>query len=443
MKKPVRIAIVGRPNVGKSSLFNRILGKRFSIVSEEEGVTRDRIYGEMEFFGTPLTIIDTGGIDNKQEIPFAELVKGQAITAMNEANCIIMVVDGVVGPTLEDKEIADFLHQLGRPVVLAINKSDKVKHSAFYDFYELGITEMMGISAIHGHAVADLFEKAVAMADFSQEINLDDNPNSIKIALIGKPNVGKSTFFNALLSQERSIVSDIAGTTRDSIDVDVTINGQNYTFIDTAGIKRKNKEKDVIEKFAHIRTERAINRADICLLLIDSQEGMTQQEKKIANLIEEAGKGCIVFCNKWDLVHGYQMEHCKQAFYFDNEFLKHCPIIFGSAKTKRNLDQVFPVIHEVYHHLNQRISTGELNRFIERCIQINHPPMIQGKRLRIYYATQANTNPPRIVLFVNDKKRLDGSYLKYLENKLRESYKFLGTPFRLEIRPKPKKTVTA
>lgn len=442
-KKPVSIAIVGRPNVGKSSLYNRILGKRFSIVSEEEGVTRDRLDTVIDFFGTPIRIVDTGGIDLKEELPFADLVRRQAMIAAEEADSIIFVVDAKTGPTIQDKEIANYLLKTNRPVTLAINKIDSKKDEILaHDFYELGVENMMGISALHGPGVADLFEKVIEIAKPQELSTKNEESNNIKIALIGRPNVGKSTFFNSILNDERSIVSDLAGTTRDSIDVDVTIDGKTYTFIDTAGIKRKQKEKDVIEKFAHIRTERAIERSDICILLLDSNDGMTQQERKIANFIEKAGKGCIVFFNKWDTIQGFQMEHCRQAFMMENEFLKHCPLIFGSAKLKRNLHEIFPVIDQVHHHMNQRISTGELNRFVERCMQLNHPPMIKGKRLRVYYCTQVDIAPPRLTLFINDKKRIDASYLRYLENKLREQYLFLGTPFRLSIRPKPKRELT-
>ncbi len=431
------IAVVGRPNVGKSALFNRIVGRRISIVSEEEGVTRDRLYEKIDFFGKPVRIIDTGGIDNREDIPFATLVKNQAYIAVSEAQAIIMVVDGSVGPTVQDKEIADYLLKSGRPVILAINKIDHMRdvHN-IHDFYELGIENMVGVSALHGNQVADLLEVALDKADPLDE-EADNIPEgAIRVAIVGRPNVGKSTFFNAILGQDRSIVSDVAGTTRDSIDTLVQINGKPYVLVDTAGIKRKSKEKDVIEKFAHIRSENAIDKADVCILLLDSNEGMTHQERKIAKIIEDSGKGCIIFFNKWDEVKGFRMEHAKQGFIMENEFLKHCPIIFGSAQSGRNLDQVFPAVSSVYEHMNLRIGTGELNRFVEKCLQLNHPSMISGKRLRIYYTTQVEVNPPRFVLFVNYRERFDPTYLRYLINKLREEYHFIGTPFRVEIRQK-------
>ncbi len=437
MSKPVTIAIVGRPNVGKSSLFNRIVGRRSSIVSEEEGVTRDRLYEKIDFFGTSVRVIDTGGIDNRENIPFASLVKNQALIAVQESQAIIMVVDGTVGPTIQDKEIADYLLKSGHPVILAINKIDHMKdiHN-IHDFYELGIETMVAVSALHGNQVADLVEETLdKAAPLEEDVEMIPE-GAIRVAVIGRPNVGKSTFFNAILGQDRSIVSNIAGTTRDSINTLVHINDKPYVLVDTAGIKRKSKEKDVIEKFAHIRSENAIDKADVCILLLDSNEGMTHQEKKIAKLIEDSGKGCIIFFNKWDTVKGFRMEHAKQGFIMENEFLKHCPVIFGSAQTGRNLDQVFPAVDTVHEHMNLRIGTGELNRFVERCLQWNHPAMISGKRLRIYYTTQVEVNPPRFVLFVNYRERFDPSYLRYLTNKLREEYHFIGTPFRMEIRQK-------
>lgn len=432
--KKFKLALVGRPNVGKSALFNRLCGARISIVDDEEGTTRDRIYGTADFFGRPIDVIDTGGIAMSPDIPYQEGIQRQAEVAIEEADTIVMVVDGQIGVTPADEHVAQLLLRSNKPVCLAVNKVDDYGHqNAVYDFYRLGIEKVVPISATHGFQMAELLETAFEGFSFNEsEEQVDDG--SIKVAIVGRPNVGKSTLLNYFLSEERSVVSPIAGTTRDAIDARVTIDGTLLTLIDTAGIRRKKAEHAAVEKFAAIRTERAIERADICLLLLDAKEGMTTHDKKIASMIEQAGKGCILIFNKWDLVEGYRMEHCLKSLRYDTAFLSHCPAIFISAITGRNVAKILHEIVEVRSHQLQRITTGQLNKFIERAIQLYHPPMIQGKRLRIYYMAHVETQPPTFVLFVNYPKLMLETYKRYLVTKFRETYKFTGNPLLFVLR---------
>ena len=432
--KKTKIALIGRPNVGKSALFNRIARKRISIVDEMEGVTRDRLYADAELFGRPFEIIDTGGIDEKSGIPFAEEVKRQAEIAVEEADSLIMVVDARVGLTTLDENVAQFLLRSGKPVALAVNKVDnKCDESVTSPFYALGIEALLPVSALHGSNVAELLELALAPCP---EVEDEEQSEGIKVAIIGRTNVGKSTMINTLLSEERCVVSPIAGTTRDTIDVTVTYEGESFSFIDTAGIRRKKSEHEVVDKFAAIRTQRAVDRADVCILMIDSEQGLTTQEKRIARMIEKKGKGCLIFCNKWDLVKGFRMEHCKKSLEIEASFLNYCPTLFGSALTGRKLVEIFPHIKEIYSHLQRRISTGQLNKFIEQAMQRVHPPMIKGKRLRVYYMAQVDSGPPRFVFFVNNPKFLADSYKKYLMNQFRNTYKFPGVPLVFYLKGK-------
>ncbi len=433
-----KLAIVGRPNVGKSALFNRIAKKKIAIVDEAEGVTRDRLYADTELFGFPFQVIDTGGIDPRSEAAFNEHIKRQAEIAIEEADSIVMVVDALVGPTALDKEVAKILLRTKKPLTLAVNKVDDLdKKELLIPFYSLGIKDIIPVSAAQNWQIAELLEQA--FKTFSkgpkEEEKLDP---TIKIAVVGRPNVGKSSLINNFLQEERVIVSPIAGTTRDSIDTLYTVDGEVYTLIDTAGIRRKAKEKEVVDKFAAIRTERAIERADICLLMLDANQGITQEEKKIARDIELAGKGCILLLNKWDLVKGFRMEHCLRGIEEEVPFLKHCPTLFISATTSRNLDKIIPLVKKVHEDSRIRITTGELNRFIAKCIQKNHPPMIQGKRLRIYYMAQVAIEPPKFVVFVNHPHLMSDSYRKYLYNQFREAYGFSGVPIELYLRGKDK-----
>ena len=431
-----KIAIVGRPNVGKSALFNRICQKRISIVDEAEGITRDRLYAEAELFGRPFLLIDTGGIDLAGKIPFAEEVQRQAEMAIVEADAILFVVDGQVGPTPIDQELARRLRKGKKPVVLVVNKIDSGGEgdARVAAFASLGIGQTMGISALHGYQVVEALEAALTPIEVTE--TAPATPGEIRVAIIGRANVGKSTLLNQLLSEERSIVSPIAGTTRDAIDVLYEQEGQKYLLIDTAGIRRKKSEKEVVDKFAAVRTQEAIERADVCLLILDSMDGFTTQEMRIAAEIERLGKSCILLFNKWDLIENLKMEHAMRGIREAAPFLAHCPALFISAIEKRNLNKIFPVIREVYQQRFLRLTTGVLNKLVESCLQKYHPPMIMGKRLRIYYLTQAEANPPKFVLFVNRPDLMSDSYRKFLINQLRESFPFTGCPLLFELRGK-------
>ena len=439
MASLLKLAIVGRPNVGKSALFNCICKKKIAIVDEAEGITRDRLYANSELFGFPFQVIDTGGIHPWSKAPFNEQIKQQAEIAIEEADTLVMVVDSIVGLTDLDYELARLLLRTKKPLCLAVNKVDDLsKLSLLHQFYALGIQRMVPISAAQNWHIAELLE--TALQDFPRgETQVIEDP-SIKIAVVGRPNVGKSSLINYLLSEERCIVSPIPGTTRDSIDISFVHNDQQYTLIDTAGIRRKQAEHEVVDKFAAIRTERAIERADICILMLDAQEGMTTQEKKIANTIEEAGKGCLLLFNKWDLVKGFRMEHCFKSIEEEVPFLSHCPKHFISAKTGRNVEKIFAPILEIRHASQWRVSTHQLNNFIEGVLQRRHPPMLTGKRLRIYYMAQVAIEPPQFVLFVNNPKLMTDSYKKYIYNQLREVYPFTGVPIRLYMKGKKQRT---
>lgn len=439
MASLLKLAVVGRPNVGKSALFNCICKKKIAIVDEAEGITRDRLYANSELFGFPFQVIDTGGIHPWSKAPFNEQIKQQAEIAIEEADTLVMVVDSIVGLTDLDYELARLLLRTKKPLCLAVNKVDDLsKLSLLHQFYALGIQRMVPISAAQNWHIAELLE--TALQDFPRgETQVIEDP-SIKIAVVGRPNVGKSSLINYLLSEERCIVSPIPGTTRDSIDISFVHNDQQYTLIDTAGIRRKQAEHEVVDKFAAIRTERAIERADICILMLDAQEGMTTQEKKIANTIEEAGKGCLLLFNKWDLVKGFRMEHCFKSIEEEVPFLSHCPKHFISAKTGRNVEKIFAPILEIRHASQWRVSTHQLNNFIEGVLQRRHPPMLTGKRLRIYYMAQVAIEPPQFVLFVNNPKLMTDSYKKYIYNQLREVYPFTGVPIRLYMKGKKQRT---
>ncbi len=439
-----KIALVGRPNVGKSALFNKICQKRVSIVDEQEGITRDRIYAEADCFGRPFLLIDTGGIDAQADhLPFNEEVRRQAQIAIEEADAVILVVDGQTGPLPLDLEVARLLLKHKKPAVLAVNKIDHLQQvPQIHAFHSLAISHLIAVSAVQGFQIAELIEETLGLLpQQEEEPTLPSEPiapKSIRIAIAGRPNVGKSTLLNQLLGENRAIVSPVAGTTRDSIDVDISVDGQNYTLIDTAGIRRKKAEKEVVDKFAAIRTQEALERADICLLVLDSHEGITAQEKKIAGMIEELGKSCILIFNKWDLVKNLKMEHAMRGVREAVPFLTHCPTLFLSAKSGRNLDKIFPAVLEAWHDRHKRIGTGMLNKFIESCLQKYHPPLITGKRLRIYYMTQIQTDPPKFVVFVNKPDLMIDTYKKYLINQFRETYRFSGCPLFFELRGKEK-----
>lgn len=433
MNKLIKLALVGRPNVGKSALFNRICKKRIAIVDEAEGVTRDRLYADADFFGKPFEVIDTGGINPQSEMPFQEEIRRQAEIAIEEADVIIMVVDATVGITALDEFVARLLLRTGKPLALAANKVDDLsKMDLIYPFYSLGISKVIGVSAAQNFQIAELLEEAFRDVQWPEEEKVKNRV--VQIAIVGRPNVGKSTIVNYLFNEERCVVSPIAGTTRDSIDIEILVEEEHFTLIDTAGIRRKTAEHDVVDKFAAVRTQRALERADVCVLVIDAERGMTTQEKRIALEIERQGKGCILLFNKWDLVKGFRMEHCRKSFEIDVPFLNHCPMMFVSGKTGRNLDGLFKVVKEVHEQQNRRITTGQLNKFVERVVQKYYPPMLEGKRLRIFYLAQVDVQPPRFVLFVNNPKLMTETYKKYLINQFREIYGFLGAPIQFFLK---------
>jgi len=430
-----KVALVGRPNVGKSALFNRLARKRLAIVDQEEGVTRDRLYATIDIFGTPIEIIDTGGIDTREKGDFLKEIREQTEIAIKEADHLILIVDAQVGATLADKEVAKMLLKTGKPVTLAVNKIDHPEQEkALHDFHSLGIKTSIAISAHHGSNIAELLE-SIPLGGASS----DPTTPTFSISIVGRPNVGKSTLLNALLGDGRSLVSEIAGTTRDSIDADVKKEGVIYRFIDTAGIRRKHKEKNVIEKFAAIRTERAIKRSDVCLLMIDAQEGLTTQEKKILRTIETLGKAVCILVNKWDTVDGFEMAKIEEAIRKETPFLAGCPILFISAKTGRNLDKIFPLIQKLYRGFTKKISTSELNRIVEGAMMRVNPPMINGKRLRVYYLTQTGDRPPRFILFINHKKLITEHYIRYLLQNIKKTLELEGCPIKIELKAKPPK----
>lgn len=449
-----KIALIGRPNVGKSALFNRLCGKRLSIVDEEEGITRDRLYVTVEYSGHICSLIDTGGIDPQSSKPFNAQVKQQSELAIQEADVVILVVDGRAGPMPLDREVAELVLKQRKPVLLAVNKIDRLSEEGLiHQFHSLGISQVIGVSAMQGFQAMELMEAAFAFLfpeqereeEAIQEIDQEEDVPSqsgmptrgpIRVAIAGRSNVGKSTLLNRLLGAERAIVSPIAGTTRDAIDATLVVDGQEILLIDTAGIRRKKAEHEVVDKFAAVRTKEAIERSDVVLLIFDAQDGLTTQEKRIASEIEACGKSCVLIFNKWDLVKGLQMEHALRGVHEAVPFLAHCPTIFLSAKNGRNLEKIIPTIRSVYADRFRRIGTGALNKFIEKCIQKNHPPMYTGKRLRIYYMTQVQVAPPKFVFFVNRPHLMVESYKKYLINQFRETYQFSGCPIVFNLRAK-------
>ena len=427
-----KLAIVGRPNVGKSALFNRIARRRIAVVHEEEGVTRDRLYAKCECFGHHFELIDTGGIDFEGKIPFCDEVRIQAQIAASEADVILLVVDGRIGPTHQDHEVVRVLREYDKPILLVVNKIDSSEQESLIGhFYELGVGEPYAVSAVQGHLMAEMLE--AALAHCPKDGAPEEDP-AIRVALVGRPNVGKSMMLNQLLDDQRSIVSETAGTTRDPIDARLVVDNQEFVLIDTAGIRRKFKERAVVEKFASMRTQMAIERADVCVLMIDATEGLTREEKKILGQIEEAGKGCVLVMNKWDLVKETRMEHCRKALYDDASFVAHCPVIFTSALKGRNCEAMLKEVRVVAEQMDRRITTGQLNKCITKAMQLYHPPLIRGKRLRVYYLTQIKSHPPHFVLFVNHPDRMLDSYQRYLLNALRKEYRFTGCPVRLTLR---------
>ena len=439
-RKPI-IAIVGRPNVGKSTFVNRLVGKRQSIVDDRPGVTRDRIYFDVEWQNRPFTVIDTGGIIPGDEDEIMLSIYDQAKIACEEADKIIFIVDGLEGVTPVDSDIANILRQSNKPIFLAVNKVDSHNQiTMISDFYSLAIGEPIAISALHGSGgVGDLLEEITS--DFSYNVE-EEEDKTIKIAIVGRPNAGKSSIVNALLGENRVIVSDVSGTTRDSIDSYVTYKDKEFIIVDTAGIRKKSKVDYGVEKFAVDRAIRSIRDCDVALLVIDAKEGISDQDKKISSIITEAGKGLIVAINKWDLIEDKKantINKFEKELAVDIPFLSFAPKIFISAVTKQRLGQIFDKSLEVYEQCIKRVSTGLLNKVISEAYALNPPTSFKGKRLKIYYVTQAKTQPPTFVLFVNNEELLKDSYKRYLENKLREAFGFFGTPIRISVRERGNK----
>lgn len=438
MGKPI-VAIVGRPNVGKSTLFNIFANSRISIVEDTPGVTRDRLYADTEWLDNEFMMVDTGGIEIMNTDKIAVSIRQQAQIAIAEADVILFVCDARAGITHEDAEVAKMLRQSKKPIVLAINKADSPKQEMeIFEFYNLGIGEPIPVSAANHLGLGDLLDAVVEKFPETSAYGEDGNEDEIKVALIGRPNVGKSSIFNTLVGEERSIVSDVAGTTRDAIDTPVIREGQKFLFIDTAGMRRKARIDEPIEKYSIIRSLRAVDRADVVLMVIDAIDGVTEQDKKIAGYAHEAGKGIVLVVNKWDL---YDKDNTSTLRYTENlrrelVFMQYAPVVFVSAMTKQRIHRLPEVIHYVAEQNAMRISTSVLNQVVEDAIAINPPPTEKGQRLKILYATQVKIKPPTFVIFVNEPEIMHFSYQRYLENKLREAFGFEGTPLQMIIRGK-------
>ena len=439
MGKPT-VAIVGRPNVGKSTFFNYIVGKRISIVQDEPGVTRDRVYVDATWKGRTFTLIDTGGIEPESEDIIVSQMREQANIAINIADVIIFLTDIKQGVTAADKEISLMLKKSKKPVVLVCNKADNFGKTSddIYEFYNLGLGDPYPVSSVNALGIGDVLD-AIYENFGDEEEETDDT--IIKVAVIGKPNVGKSSLINKILGENRVIVSDIAGTTRDAIDSEFENEFGKYVFIDTAGIRRKSKVEEQIEKYSVMRSLLAVERADVCLLMIDANEGVTEQDKKIAGEAHEAGKGTIIVINKWDEYEKdeHTIEQYKKEVYNELAYLSYAPIIFISAKTGQRVNKLFELINQVASQNAMRVSTSVLNQVLNEAIAIVQPPTDKGKRLKIYYMTQASTKPPTFVVFVNDKKLFHFSYERYLVNQIRKEFTLTGTPVRIIVRERKEK----
>ena len=435
MARPV-VAIVGRPNVGKSTLFNKLVGARLSIVDDKPGVTRDRIYGDCEWLGHRFLLVDTGGIEPRADDVILSQMRAQANIAIATADVIVLVTDLRSGVVATDQDVANMLQKSGKPVILCVNKCDSVgaPDPEFYEFYHLGMGDPIAVSAVHGHGTGDLLDAVIAY--FPPESEEEEEDDTIKVAVIGKPNVGKSSLINRISGQERAIVSDIAGTTRDATDTRIENQYGKFTFIDTAGIRRKSKVTDAIEKYSIIRARTAVERANVCVIMIDATEGFTEQDSKVAGIALDQGKGCIVVVNKWDAVEkdGNTMREYKEKLAVDFAFMKFAPFVFISAKTGQRVDRLFEQIAYVYAQSTMRISTGKLNEILGAATARVQPPTDKGKRLKIYYMTQASVCPPTFVFFVNNAQLFHFSYQRYLENQIREVFGLEGTPVRFIIR---------
>ena len=437
MSKPL-VAIVGRPNVGKSTFFNRIVGQRISIVEDTPGVTRDRLYADAEWCGHSFTLIDTGGLEIKSEDVMWSHIRAQAQIAVETADVIVFMLDGKTGLTHEDYEVAAYLRKSRKPILLVVNKLDNNEQHLLYDFYELGLGEPIGISAGQAKGLGDVLDEIVKLTG---KYETEEKEEALKIAVVGKPNAGKSSLVNKLLGYDRVIVSDIAGTTRDAIDTRIKIGDKEYILIDTAGIRRKRSVEEDLEQYSVMRSLGAVRRADVCLIVIDSSEELSEQDVKIAGYVHEQGKPSVVVMNKWDVVEKdtYTIEKYNRKLKEELKFMDYFIPTYVSAKTGKRVDNLIKLAERAYENASRRISTGLLNDVLREAILTNEPPSKNGKRLKIYYVTEVSANPPTFVIFVNDDTLMHFSYRRYLENAFRRSFDFEGTPIRLIIRNKNEK----
>lgn len=436
MGKPI-VAVVGRPNVGKSTFFNRISGQRISIEEDTPGVTRDRVYCDAEWLESKFTMIDTGGIDPHTDDILLNQIRKQAEIAVETSDVIIFMVDGRATASNADEEIANMLRRSRKPVLLVANKIDNmVMPDTYYEYYSLGLGEPFPISAINSLNFGDLLDKLVSM--FPENLMDDYDEDVVRVAVIGKPNAGKSSLVNNILGEERVIVSDIAGTTREAIDTPFTMGEKKYVLIDTAGIRRKSKVEENIEKYSVLRAMTAIERADVCLIVIDAVEGVTEQDKRVAGLAHEAGKGSIIVVNKWDLIEkdNHTFNEFTKTVRNELAFMTYAPILFVSALTGQRVTKVIEMVDFVSNQHAMRVPTGTLNDILSQAILMNQPPSDKGKRLKIYYMTQASVKPPRFIVFINDEELAHFSYMRYLENTIRKHFNFEGTPIKMEVRQK-------
>lgn len=440
MSKPV-IAIVGRPNVGKSTLFNKLIGQRLSIVDDTPGVTRDRIYGELEWQNRKAIVIDTGGIEPKSDDVILSQMRRQAQLAIETAHVIILVTDMKAGLVATDMDVADMLQKSGKPLVLCVNKCDTIgePQPEFYEFYNLGLGDPVQVSAVHGHGTGDLLDEV--FEHLPEESEGEDDESVINVAVIGKPNVGKSSLVNFLTKEDRVIVSDVAGTTRDSIDTKVETKEGTFTFIDTAGLRRKSRIVDDIEKYSIIRAKMAIERSDVCVIMIDAEVGCTEQDTKVAGLALDAGKACVIAVNKWDAIekNDKTMREFNKKIAVDFAFMPWAPVVYISAKTGQRVDLLLRTVTAVAANSATRIKTGTLNELLAQITTRVQPPTDKGKRLKIFYMTQASVKPPTFVCFCNNKELFHFSYQRYIENRIRETFALDGTPIKMIIRERGEK----
>lgn len=439
MSKPI-IAIVGRPNVGKSTLFNKLTGKRLAIVEDTPGVTRDRIYSECEWLNHTVMLIDTGGIEPKTDDGMLAKMRDQANIAIESADVIILVTDLASGVTANDADIAAMLLKSGKPVVLCVNKCDRIGEppAEFYEFYNLGLGDPIAVSSVHGHGTGDLLDECFKFIDFDKEDEYDED--TVKVAIIGKPNVGKSSLVNRIAGEERVIVSNVAGTTRDATDTEVENQYGKFVLIDTAGIRRKSRVDDNVEKYSVLRSYMAVDRSDVCIIMIDATEGFTEQDSKVAGYAHEQGKACVIAVNKWDAVEkdGNTMNKFQKELEVDFSFMSYAPIVFISALTGQRIDKLFEQIVSTHEQNCRRISTGMLNDMLSYATAKVQPPSDKGKRLKLYYMTQASTKPPTFVVFCNRSDLFHFSYQRYIENQIRETFGLTGTPIKIVVRERGK-----